>query len=332
MRVGLWLPTFAPTTVSSADVSIGRLAARAEQLGFDSLWTLDHLLPTEMVHSASWYDPLMVLAHAAATTERIELGTASLVVGFRHPVWLAKQLATLAALAGPRVTLGASSGWFAKEYEVFGYSIDERGGRTDECLKAVRALLDQTAVTFSGRFWSFADVTIVPRPTWHVPILVGGGSRIADAGSEHDFAFLAGSVLRRICMNDGWLAPCSGDESLTFSDLKVVREAAKATAKHGLRCVQIQWTHIVDTDDREKALASQLPALRKVMGAQRQELELEKTYLTGSLSDIRSHIERLALAGFDDLVIGPVTSDPAQLELIAAVTRDSAGVSGHGAN
>jgi alkanesulfonate monooxygenase SsuD/methylene tetrahydromethanopterin reductase-like flavin-dependent oxidoreductase (luciferase family) len=323
MKIGLWLPTFAPASTQDADRLPIAAAARAEDLGFDSLWTLDHLLPTERVHATSWYDPLVALAAAAATTDSIELGTASLVVGFRHPFALAKQLASIAALAGPRVSLGASSGWYEEEYRLFGYEMRERGPRTDECLRAVRRLLDEPVVTFEGRYWTFADASLVPRPAWHVPILVGGGSRLPEAGSEYDVPIMAKPVLARIVEHDGWLAPCAGTETLTLADLATVRAAAADAGKSDFRCLHVQWIHVVDTDDGEEALAAQLPALRQIMGRERSDEHLAQCYLTGSRDDIYARIGSLRDAGFDDLILGPVSADPAQLELIAdvALTR-----------
>jgi alkanesulfonate monooxygenase SsuD/methylene tetrahydromethanopterin reductase-like flavin-dependent oxidoreductase (luciferase family) len=319
MRIGLWLPTFAPSTAATPDHTPTLAAKRAEQLGFNSIWTLDHLLPASQVHSTSWYDPLIALAAAAAVTETIELGTASLVVGFRHPFALAKQLASLAALAGPRVSLGASSGWYEGEYHLFGIDMSERGRRTDECLRALRQLLDRPSVTFHGRYWQLDDVSLVPRPGWRLPILVGGGSRMPEAGSAYDRPSLARSVLTRILEHDGWLAPCSGREDLTLTDLATVQQAVADAGKPNFRYLHVQWLHIVETDDREAALDAQLPAFRQIMGADRSDRHLSECYLTGSLDDISERIQRLRNAGFDDLILGPVTNDPKQLELIADV-------------
>jgi len=326
MKIGLWLPTFAAASTRDPDRLPIAAAARAEDLGFDSLWTLDHLLPAERVHATSWYDPLIVLAAAAATTESIELGTASLVVGFRHPFALAKQLASIAALAGPRVSLGASSGWYEEEYRLFGYEMRERGPRTDECLRAVRRLLDEPVVTFEGRYWTFVDASLVPRPAWHVPILVGGGSRLPEAGSEYDVPVMAKPVLARIVEHDGWLAPCAGTEALTLADLATVRAATGDAGKSDFRYLHVQWIHVVDTDDREEALAAQLPALRQIMGHDRSDEHLGQCYLTGSRDDISARISRLRDAGFDELILGPVSADPAQLELIADVALPRAKV------
>jgi len=326
VNVGVYLPTFAQPIVGSADRSVVENAQRAERLGFSTLWTIDHMLPTEKVHASSWYDPLSALVHAAAATERIELGTATLVVGFRHPFALAKQLATLAALAGPRVTLGASSGWFEGEYRLFGVEMKDRRGRTDECLSVLRELLSQSRTSFAGSYWSFSDVALVPRPEWHLPFLVGGGSRLPEAGAEVDMPRMTDSVLQRIARHDGWLAPCSGDDSLTASDLAAVRAAVRARpqGEDGFRYVQVQWTYVVETDDREKALPIQVERFSGVAGEGRSPAHLASCYLLGSIDDIRTRIRSIRDAGFDDIAISPAVNEPEQLELIADVCLEAA--------
>ena len=316
MRLHLWIPTY---TVGEPD--FGQLPARAraaEHLGFDGLFLLDHLLPIAGVHTSAWYDTLTALAVLAASTERITIGTASLVAGFRHPVVLAKQLASIAVLAGPRVILGAGSGWYAAEYAAFGYRIDERGARTDETLAAVRQLLESPSrVSFAGRHWAFEDVSIEPRPGWRVPIWVAGGGRTADAGSDRDLPQLADSVRRRILAYEGWIAPCAGREALTLSDLGQVR--ASLEPGQDLQLAHVQWTHIVDTDDPDEALREQLPHFRALMGDHHTDEHLRETYLLGSRPEIEARVRRLREAGFEDLIVGPVVHDPAQAELIAAM-------------
>jgi alkanesulfonate monooxygenase SsuD/methylene tetrahydromethanopterin reductase-like flavin-dependent oxidoreductase (luciferase family) len=270
------------------------------------------------IHAMSWHDPLVSLAAAAGCTERVRLGTAVLVAGIRHPVALANQMAALACLAGERVVLGAASGWHAKEYEVFSWSIGERRGRTDECLAATRLLLEQSSVTFHGKYWRFEAATVQPRPAWRLPIYIGGGTRLPAAGSSHDVPWLAGSVLSRIIAWDGWIAPCAGDEDATYQDMRSV-DRALATAGRGgdpFTRVHVQWVHLVDTDDREAALREQLPAFRRTMGSWHDDEHLQRTYLTGSLTDIRERLRRLEDAGFDEVVLGPVSRDLGQVELL----------------
>lgn len=321
MRISLWLPTF---THGNPDFrALPERARRAESLGFHGIYLLDHLLPIAGVHASAWLDTVVGLSMLATATERVTIGTASLVAGFRHPVLLAKQLASVAAISGPRLVLGASAGWFAPEYEVFGYRVEDRAGRTDETLEATRLLLARDHVSFEGRYWRFDDITIAPRPEEPVPFLIGGGSRTLAAGSDRDRPVMTPTVLGRIVRWDGWLAPCAGREELTYTDLEQVRRAridastGNPPGERGFVLAHVQWVHLVDTDDREAALQEQLPAFRAMMGSHHSELHFIDTYLLGSVGDILSRIGRLRDQGFEEIILGPVVHDEEQLELIA---------------
>ena len=79
----------------------------------------------------------------------------------------------------------------------------------------------------------------------------------------------------------------------------------------------VQWTYVVDTDDRERVLAEQLPRFRRLTGQHHTEAHLAQTYLVGSRADITGRVARLREAGFQELIVGPVVRDPEQVELIA---------------
>ena len=99
MQVGVFLPTFGGDDRRSG-AEIAAFARRAEELGFDSVWATDHLLHGSVFYRAPWLDPILSLTYASAVTSRVRLGTSILVMPTRHPVLLAKELSTLAALSG----------------------------------------------------------------------------------------------------------------------------------------------------------------------------------------------------------------------------------------
>jgi alkanesulfonate monooxygenase SsuD/methylene tetrahydromethanopterin reductase-like flavin-dependent oxidoreductase (luciferase family) len=315
MRLSYWLPTF---TEGAPDYRrLGETARLVERRGYAGVYLLDHILPITGVHQSAWLETVVGLGALAAATDAITIGTASMIVGFRHPVLLAKQLASVAVIAGPRVVLGASSGWYAPEYEAFGRSIADRGTLTDETLEATRHLLTEDNASYHGQHWSFDDITIAPRPARPIPFVVGGGSRTAAAGSTFDLPELAPSVLRRILRWDGWLAPCSGDEAFTYRDLdRVTIGLEEERDPTDFRLMHVQWIHAVDTDDRERALHEQLPLFRALMGEQHTDQHFLETYLVGSRQDIRDRVARLKAHGFHELIVGPVTHDPRQVDLI----------------
>ena len=145
------------------------LARLAEELGYGSWWAQDHVvLPTgpdaPLDPTTPIVDAVVHLAHVAAVTSRMTLGTAVLILPQRNPLVLAKQAATLDALSGGRFVLGVGTGWLAAEMAAVGVEMAGRGGRTDEYLDAMTALWTDPAPEFHGRHVDFAGVDVAPPP------------------------------------------------------------------------------------------------------------------------------------------------------------------------
>jgi probable F420-dependent oxidoreductase len=153
------------------------VAALVERLGFDSLWNSEHILFHFPLHEG-----LTVLAAYAARTERVQVGTAVLLLALRHPTVVAKSVATVDALSRGRVVLGVGvGGEYPKEFEACGIPLAERGARVDESIDVMRRLWSESHVTHKGRFFSFDDVTMAPQPVQPggPPIWIGGRSEAA---------------------------------------------------------------------------------------------------------------------------------------------------------
>lgn len=183
-------------------------AALAEQAGFDSVWVADHIVMTRTITSPypfspderppwdpedPWYDALITLAVAAAVTERVEIGVAVLIAPLRHPVVLAKQLASLDALGGGRLALGVGAGWLAEEYEALGVPFEQRGGRLDEWIDLIRDCWTGKPGPRSSQYYRMPDGLLTyPKPDQPIPILIGG---------------MSSAALRRVGRRgDGWIA------------------------------------------------------------------------------------------------------------------------------
>lgn len=149
------------------------LAQLAEELGYESVWLPDHVLPPGPFGEVygGVYEPLVTLAYVAAATERIGLGTSVLILPLREPYVLAKQVATLSRLSGGRLVLGVGVGWNAEEFAEVGADFAGRGKRTDETLD----LLERLFTTGRGPSGGYFE----PGPAARVPILVGGNSTVA---------------------------------------------------------------------------------------------------------------------------------------------------------
>src|SRR5215204_1433202 len=194
----------------------------AEQLGFDSLWGVDHLVmpqhtesdytlgrkPSKIADDAVSgllspnYEMMTTLTWVAGFTERVRLGTAVAVLPIRNAVHNARALATLDLYSGGRVVYGVGVGWLREEAEAMGMPWDRRGARSDEHIAILRTLWSAEAdmVSFDGTFSSFPAIDPNPRPGRAIPVLVGGHS---DAAIE-----------RAARIGDGWIAAFMGPERL----------------------------------------------------------------------------------------------------------------------
>ena len=249
MRVGI----FGLNSYASADPEVGlRLAALAEQLGYDSLWAGEHVVlpsprvpPAPMEPTDPIHDPLVWLAFVAAATSRVALGTGIIILPQRNPLVLAKQAASLDVLSQGRLILGIGAGYLEPEMSAIGVPMTERGSRTDEHLAVMRAMWSEEApVSFHGRYSDFAGVDAHPRP-----VQVGGPSIVVGGRS-------AGAHRRAIASGHGWygfwLTPEAAAEQVAS-----LRQAAAVVARPAhLGRLEISVTPAGPTDeDRLKAFA-----------------------------------------------------------------------------
>jgi probable F420-dependent oxidoreductase len=186
---------FANTGPFARPEAAAEFAIAAEAAGFESLWTVEHVVVPAGYESTYPYDPsgkmpgpedspipdpLIWLAYLAAVTSTINLATGILILPQRNPVVLAKEVATLDRMSGGRLLLGIGVGWLAEEFEAIGVPFAERGARTDEYVAAMRALWTGEQTSFEGRFIDFQDCIMRPRPTeGAVAVHVGGHTDVA---------------------------------------------------------------------------------------------------------------------------------------------------------
>jgi alkanesulfonate monooxygenase SsuD/methylene tetrahydromethanopterin reductase-like flavin-dependent oxidoreductase (luciferase family) len=318
LRFGAWIPTYSwPDPSPDNARRIRESILKCEEHGID-VWVIDHLLSAPGLYGTAWLDPLQMLSYAAALTSKVTLATGILVLPVRHPVLLAKEIATLCHISEGRYAFGVGPGWYAREFEVTGSRIEERGRRTDEIIEAVTLLLSRPGASYRGRYYQFTDVTIDPRPARLPDMWVSGGSRVPDPG-EHDVPVIATTVMDRIVKAGRWLSRCSGTQEWVKRDWGQLQEHARARGRDPRRLVfgHCNFTHLVDTADPARALeASRGPFLR-AMGSHRSWEHLQECYMIGSIDRIIARIADLQGAGLEYLVLGPVTDDPGQIDLMA---------------
>ncbi|MSW93053.1 MAG: LLM class flavin-dependent oxidoreductase, partial [Actinobacteria bacterium] len=190
------------------------LAMIAEESGFDTA-TIGHhhFLP------GNQSDPLTFMTAVAARTSTLRVGTGIFQLPIHNPVRVAEQVATIDQISGGRVSLGVGSGWWNLEYDVHGSNFRQRGARMEEALTILRLVWQNENTSFEGRFWSFPELTVHPRPVQqpNPPLWVAG---VADVAVE-----------RAARLGDAWL--CGPVQSITRANtcLDVYRTACAAHAK-----------------------------------------------------------------------------------------------------
>ena len=222
MRFGLFGVNFA----SCVDPELQRRVAQAaEEVGFESVWTGEHVAmpmrenPVPTPPETPFLDSLVSLARIAGFTSRLRLGTGILVLPHHNPVLLAKALTSLDVLSGGRLIAGFAGGYVEAEFRALGIDFHQRGAITDQHLAAIRALWTEPEPRFSGRFASFSDVRFEPKPAQrpHPPIVIGGTAEPA---------------LRRAArVGDGWY----GFALTVERTAEVVAELARLRVRTGRR-------------------------------------------------------------------------------------------------
>ena len=318
MRFGAALPSYSFPELDYAKTARMRdFAQRAEALGFESLWVIEHLLTARGLYGTAWLSPLETAAFAAGCTTRIKIATGILIAALRNPVFLAKEIASLQFLSGGRFELGVGVGWDAQEFQVAGVPLQERGRRTDEMLGIFEELWQGRPVTHHGRYYQFDDVQIDP-PLPQKPFLwVAGGSKIKTKMSP-DPETMAPSVLERICRRaDGWLARAAGSTDSVIADWALIRRrlGELGRAPDSVTFGHVNFAHIVPTDSDATALAVQRPLIERIMGTHRPFEHLQTCYFLGSPRRIREQIAELRDAGLEFLMLSAFDYDVDQLDL-----------------
>jgi probable F420-dependent oxidoreductase len=204
MEIGCHLPTTLPPAASKD--ALVTFAREAERRDVASLWVSDHVVIPRVSTGYGgggsfphpperpYLDPISTLAAAAMCTTRPRLGSSVFILGHRHPVVMAKMLASIDALSEGRLIVGVGVGWWKEELELLGVPYRARGRQADEILKVFKTLWAAEHPSFDGEFFRVGDLGFAPKPLQkpHPPLWVGGAS--------------AGAFRRVVALGDGWHA------------------------------------------------------------------------------------------------------------------------------
>jgi probable F420-dependent oxidoreductase len=192
MKIGVSFANAGPFAFPEALV---HLAQTAEAAGVESLWSVEHVVIPVGYKSPYPYDrsgkipapenipmpdPLLPMAYVAAVTKTIRVGTGILILPQRHPLYVAKEAATLDVLSKGRAFLGIGIGWLEEEFDALGIPFAERAARTAESVRAIRSLWKDEPEPFEGKFFRWGKLESNPKPIQNpFPIHVGGHTELA---------------------------------------------------------------------------------------------------------------------------------------------------------
>lgn len=253
LRIGLVSPVVTANPGAHDDweagagiAALARIATLADQLGFDHLTCSEHVaVPTAVAaeRGATYWDPLATLGYLAARTERIRLATQVLVLGYHHPLEIAKRYGTLDVVSGGRVVLGLGVGSLEEEFALLGATFEGRGAIADDALAALRASLGRRTPSYAGTHYSFGDVVVEPHAVQdRVPLWIGGRT--------------PRSLRRALALGDGWVPFGLGLSALTAM-------LADAELPEGFEVVLSPGRPVDPLGDRDATAAR----LRKVLDA-----------------------------------------------------------------
>ncbi len=211
------------TTAGITDIT--QVVSAAEHLGYDFCTCSEHIaVPIDVANArgGTYWDPLAVFGYLAARTTTIKLATFVLVLGYHHPLALAKRYGTLDAVSGGRIILGVGSGSLEEEFALLGAEFAGRGVIADDAMRALRAALSQRLPNYHGDHFSFENVLVEPHAVQtHVPLWVGGHT--------------ARSLRRAVELGDAW-APFG----LRTTELADLLSRARDTAAWNDRTVPLE--------------------------------------------------------------------------------------------
>jgi len=220
VEIGVGLPV---SGAWATPQNMRRIATRAEELGYASLWTFQRLLhPIEgdwgpVYHAV--HDPVTALAFVAGITTRIRLGIAVVNLPFYAPIVLAKALTTLDIVSAGRLDVGLGLGWAREEFQAAGVAYERRGARAEEFVACLKSIWTEPEVEFAGEFYELPRCRVEPKPVQqpHPPLLLGGG---------------ADRALRRAGrIADGWISSSRADLATIGESIEIVRAAAREAGR-----------------------------------------------------------------------------------------------------
>jgi probable F420-dependent oxidoreductase len=278
-------------------------ARRAEDLGFDGLWTLDSAVAGRTAHNPM-LDGLHLLTFVAAVTSRLTLGTAVIVLPRRNPALLAKELATVDQLSGGRLVAGVGLGVSDGSEAALGFPSDRHVRRMTEAVQVMRAFWSQEAASFDGELYSFSGVHVEPKPAHQLPIWFGGAHPNA--------------IRRAARLADGWIGAGSQASSAVLEQVHLLREQLEKAGRDPDAFPTAKRVYIAVEDDERTAREKLTPILDGMYGAPGL---TDRVATLGTAEQVAEGLRPLIDAGVGELLLHPLYEPFEQLEAAAEVRR-----------
>ncbi|HVA14370.1 MAG TPA: LLM class flavin-dependent oxidoreductase [Stellaceae bacterium] len=295
VSLGISLPySFPDARVDHA--YIRRFVRRAEALGFDDGWLTEGILNPNFV-----LEPVTYIAHLAALTETIRFGISVIILNYRNPIQLAKQLATVDHLSNGRLTVGFGLGGGTSLYPAFGIDEKKRVSRFEEAFKVMNALWTQERVTLDGQFWKLSNQGMQPRPLQkpRIPVFLGGHSEPA--------------MRRAIRLAGGWMAAGSTGSEESLDDLARMHGYLAEAGVDPKSFWLSKRIYIAVEDDEAKARQK----LNAALSYQYAGRDQSHVGLAATPSQAVAWLKRFIDAGVNHILLNPCYEHESQMETLA---------------
>jgi probable F420-dependent oxidoreductase len=278
---------------------VRKFAARAETLGYDSLW-----LQERIVGDFPMLEPVTLLSYVAAITAKLKLGTSVILLPLRNPLQLAKAYSTLDVMSNGRAIMGVGlgGGHLGSHEDLFGYTREGRVTRFTEAVQIMKLLWTEPKANFQGRYWNFKDVSMEPKPIQkpRLPVIFGG---------HHENA-----LRRAVKYADGWMGAGSSSsgsfirESARLRDMLADAKRNPATFHFAKR--------VYLAVDSDKARAER--RIREWFGKRYKNADLgPKVSIWGGAAECTEKIQEIVNGGAQQIVFNPLFDEMEHLDICA---------------
>ncbi|MEM3031963.1 MAG: TIGR03619 family F420-dependent LLM class oxidoreductase [Nitrososphaerota archaeon] len=317
---GVGLQTYTGGLWDGGQPTLEELASyvkRAEELGYSTIWHTDRLLPTVPPgYSTAWYEPLITLSVIIPYIKKAGIGTSALVLPMRNPVRLAKQLATMDVLSAGRLRVGVAMGWSQQEYAATATDFKRRSSIYTEYAKVLSMLLTGEKVSFQGKYLSFSDVEIRPRPLQRPrpPIYMGGGGPwvgVDDAARGR----LELRVFSRIAdYADGWIAGARIDPDTAQKYMQLLRRLLSERGRdpEKFTILNQNFVYVYGVSGSPEELKAKI---NKIVPTPFD--AVSKVWIIGERADVAARIDGMVRAGVQHFIVWPVGNHIPTIEFLA---------------